>query len=326
MSSESEDMPGSSDAINYSIRPNKSVERKLIVDALSRLPASLRLQEFRYIGMGAMWFVDFVLFHRSLRIQDMVSIEKRNYARANFNRPYSCIKVIDGETTPLLENQLLPLKDKRLVVWFDYDGVMNRSVLLDIELVCQDAQPGSILLITVNAHKNSYRKSGDGGTLLIQESLAADFGKLVPDPFPQEGDTRIGFQKVIGSMLTNHISRTVLRVRKSLEYCQMFDFAYEDGAPMVTVGGMICDATLQAGVAASPAFGLDYVAKPQQYRIEVPPLTFREKYAIDQLLPALQPPFDENLKRELEFALTQTQIENYRKFYTYYPLFWEILA
>jgi hypothetical protein len=319
-------MAGSSDSINYSVRPNKSVERKLIVDALSRLPVNLKLSDYRYIGMGAMWFVDFVLVHRFLRIEDMISIEINNRDRAYFNRPYSCIKVIEGESTALLNEGVLPLKDKPLIVWFDYDGMLTRSVLKDLEYLCWNATLGSIFLVTVNAHKHSYMKKVGDETISLKESLAPDLGKLVPDPFPANADTRLGFQKLLGQMIQDHISRTVLASRECLEFLPLFDFSYEDGAPMVTVGGILCDEALRAAIKASPAFGLDYIGKPDQYRIEVPPLTFREKHAIDQLLPALKPPYKSNLKKELAFSLDSKQIENYRRFYPFYPLFWELFT
>jgi hypothetical protein len=319
-------MAGSSDSINYSVRPNKSVERKLIVDAMARLPVSLKLPHYRYIGMGAMWFVDFILVHRFLKISDMISIESDDHARAHFNRPYSCVEVMDGDSTALLTEGKLPLKDKPLIVWFDYDGILTHSVLKDLEYLSWSARPGSIFLVTVNAHKNSYRKSEGNQKMSVKESLAPDFGKLIPDPFPDVAETQPGFEKLLGKMLHNHISRTVLSDRKSLEFLPLFDFSYEDGAPMVTIGGVLCDEAMSAAIKTSPAFELDYVGKAIQYRIEVPPLTFREKHAIDQLLPGLKPPYEGNLKIELTFSLTAKQIENYRKFYPFYPLFWEIFA
>ncbi|MGA2281911.1 MAG: O-methyltransferase [Verrucomicrobiota bacterium] len=192
--------------------------------------------------------------------------------------------------------------------------------------MCWNALAGSILIVTVNANRNFYRKGEGTEKLSVEESLLIDFGKLVPSPFPVEADTRPGFPKLLGKMLRDHLSRTVLAGRKSLEILPLFDFSYEDGSPMVTVGGILCDTRLRAECVGSPAFTLDYVGKTTQYRIQVPPLTFREKHAIDQLLPALQPPLAESLQKALRFSLAETQIENYRKFYPYYPLFWELFA
>ena len=67
----------SSDYINYVIRPNKTVERKLIFETLSRLAPIFNFAEYRYIGFGALWFVDFVMAHKYLSIANMISIEKR---------------------------------------------------------------------------------------------------------------------------------------------------------------------------------------------------------------------------------------------------------
>ena len=88
----------SSDYINYAIRPNKAVERKLIFEVLSVLSPVLNLPGYRYIGLGAPWFVDFVMAHRYLLIEDMISIEQDEIlaSRAEFNKPYACVSVIHG--------------------------------------------------------------------------------------------------------------------------------------------------------------------------------------------------------------------------------------
>ena len=54
------------DAINYATRPNKNVERKLIFSSLRELDRSFDLSNHKYIGLGSVWFVDFVLAHKSL--------------------------------------------------------------------------------------------------------------------------------------------------------------------------------------------------------------------------------------------------------------------
>ncbi len=76
--------------INYSIRPNKNVERKLIIEFLSALEQKFHISNYRYIGFGSMWFTDFILMHKALQINDMISIEesKSNEKRAEFNKPF----------------------------------------------------------------------------------------------------------------------------------------------------------------------------------------------------------------------------------------------
>ena len=55
------------DSINYELRPNKNVERKLFMEMFRRLEKRLNIQDdYRYIGLGGLWFSDFSMIHRML--------------------------------------------------------------------------------------------------------------------------------------------------------------------------------------------------------------------------------------------------------------------
>ena len=72
------------------------------------------------------------MLHKELGITDMISIERdvQNIDRYEFNKPYSNIKILDGESN----QELVKLKwDMRTIVWLDYDGRLNKSVLQDVE-------------------------------------------------------------------------------------------------------------------------------------------------------------------------------------------------
>jgi hypothetical protein len=320
-------MAGSSEAINYSIRPNKSVERRLLVDALALLPDTLNLSAYRYIGLGGMWFTDFVLFHRILRINDMISMESDDPERASFNIPLSCIRVIPGESNELLKEGTIPLIDKELLVWMDYDGTATPTVLFDLEQFCLQAKKGSIVIATVNAYKRSYLQMDetvldDPKNLSLAESLSY-LGDLVPNPLPNNADTQGGFGKLLATMLLNHMGRVILKGRKDLTFLPLFNFAYADRAPMVTVGGAICDAQLNNEIRSSQCFGLEFIGKTGQSSISVPPLTYREKLAFDCLLPELDEAFESSFYEKLKFKLPPAQIDDYRRYYRYYPVYWE---
>ena len=82
------------DVVNYTIRPNKNIERKLVFESLRELSTPLGLGDYRYIGLGSPWFIDFLLAHRYLLIRDMICIEFEEHApRMEFNKPYDCIAV-----------------------------------------------------------------------------------------------------------------------------------------------------------------------------------------------------------------------------------------
>jgi|SRR5438128_8005847 len=84
--------------IDYSIRPAKSVERKMLAEALSRLSKLERPDNYRYVGFGAIYFRDFSLFHKMLGIHDMKSIEHNRSEETRFwsNRPFRCVEMLFG--------------------------------------------------------------------------------------------------------------------------------------------------------------------------------------------------------------------------------------
>ena len=69
-------MPPSYRSIDYSLRPGKYAERRMLSEALRKLHPFAAVDSYRYIGMGSIWFTDFAHFHRTLGITDMVSLER----------------------------------------------------------------------------------------------------------------------------------------------------------------------------------------------------------------------------------------------------------
>ena len=61
---------------NYSLRPSKQVERKIMIEVLLRLSkAGYTISDYRYLGFGSPYYVDFVMFHKYLFMKDMVCVE-----------------------------------------------------------------------------------------------------------------------------------------------------------------------------------------------------------------------------------------------------------
>jgi hypothetical protein len=82
--------------INYLLRPSKQVERKLIIEALPRLSkADYFLNEYTYLGLGSVYYADFILFHKYLFIDDMICAEEDAIPkRMDFNKPYEFIRLL----------------------------------------------------------------------------------------------------------------------------------------------------------------------------------------------------------------------------------------
>ena len=77
--------------IDYSIRPAKHAERRMLCDIFRRLRPFGRIEDYIYIGFGSVWFSDFSLFHRALGVKKMLSIEHAADAQARIeeNKPFN---------------------------------------------------------------------------------------------------------------------------------------------------------------------------------------------------------------------------------------------
>jgi hypothetical protein len=307
--------------INYALRPNKVVERKLVFEVLSTFLPAVNFSTYNYIGLGSMWFVDFIMAHKLLSIGTLISIEKKSPDRARFNAPYKCIEVKRGKST-----DVLPTLDYNapILAWMDYDEGPSPSIIDDFEQLCRASAPGSFLFMTVNAHIGSIRDQKDPeGKLLSRADAFSRSVKGFSDTALREGDLSAKkYPGVLSSTLLIVLQRFVRRRARGLAYLPICNFSYNDGAPMITIGGLLADEALErkfADIKAQP--NPDYFAPTTIFEIAVPPLTHREKMAIDRLLPAAEPP---QIQAELGFEIPAKQVVQYYRFYLHYPVFAEI--
>src|SRR4051812_40176503 len=86
--------PASYERVNYLLRPSKQVERKLFVETLHRLcTAGYQIANYTYLGMGSVYFADFLLFHKYLYIDRMVCAERTAPRRMRFNLPFKFVQL-----------------------------------------------------------------------------------------------------------------------------------------------------------------------------------------------------------------------------------------
>lgn len=278
-------MTGSYERINYALRPGKNIERKMLCEAFRRLSHFARLDSFRYIGFGSTYFSDFTLFHKSLGIHNMVSIEKdaHHADRFNFNRPYRCIEMEWGHSNDVLPR--LPW-DVRTIVWLDYDSVLDDSVLTDVKFVTASASVPTALVITVNAHPAPYENDR---VQLFRDQVGPG---RVPADVSQEslggwGTALVG-RRIIDAEIQETLSdRNGGRLPGTrYVYRQLFNFRYQDDAKMVTVGGLLFDEGQSDTFARCGFDGLDFVRLDKEpCLIQIPSLTFKELRHLNSKLP-----------------------------------------
>ncbi len=144
-------MSDSGRKINYSIRPAKCVERKIICELLNKIQTPIPIHQYRYIGFGSYYFTDFILFHNQLNIEKMISIEHSSSPqRYEFNKPYNCIEMMFSDSSDALNRQLSFPKDSADFIWLDYDDAFNEGMLADLITASQKIQLGSMLFVSFN--------------------------------------------------------------------------------------------------------------------------------------------------------------------------------
>ena len=117
--------------------------------------------------------------------------------------------------------------------------------------------------------------------------------------------------------------RSSLKKSGRLErFYPLFNMHYADTAAMVTIGGMIADSKDAERLATCKLNErFDCVTGEDQFIINVPHLTMKEKIGLDRVLPggeAAAPGGSEDVP-----ILDEDEIRSYNKFYRYYPVFGE---
>ena len=86
------------------LRPRKQVERKIIIELVQELQTVLGidLKDYQYIGLGSIYYYDFILFNKFLKITDMISLDRESCVqRFEFNKPFDFL-IISLLLLPLL--------------------------------------------------------------------------------------------------------------------------------------------------------------------------------------------------------------------------------
>ena len=310
-------MPASYREIDYRIRPGKYVERMMMVEAFRRLRFA-SVESYQYVGLGSVYFSDFMLIHRALGIQKMVSIERAVQDRDRFvgNIPFSTVEMLWGDTATELAKVDLSL---RSIVWLDYDGRLSSSMLSDIANVVTRVTGGSVLAVTVQCKFDRVigEHGADASVQELVDTLGA--GRVAHDlkttDIEGQGTGRL-FRRIILEEINRALSarNAVLHRTHQFEARQVFNFRYEDGVPMMTLAVVIVDAG-QRGLLDLCSFdALDFVRTGEEhFKIAIPKLTPREIKALEA-----QMPNDDPSKLSLG-AIPPRDAGQYTKLYRFFP-------
>lgn len=329
--SNSRQLKPSFEKVNYLLRPRKQIERKIIIELLRLIQD---IDKYNYIGLGSIFYYDFILFHKLLNINKMISLDdKTANKRFKFNLPYDFIKFINKRTTDFFS--IYKLKSKT-IIWLDYDIPIfknhdrNNTIFRDIDLVCRNLKSPIILILTIDvkniADFNEIKAFFDEFNCYIPDKLKTDIIKRIPREF------NLHYDKIVQNIILNYFDE--IQKLDTNKFSKLFSFCYEDSRPMFTLGGVLgvkndADDIIKL-VKTNEFYNTDY---DNITSIDVPNLTYKEKIYIDENISFLNGCLEKAKKNkrkqnkvlnDLGFELSSIDsLRAYLRFCRYYPQYYE---
>lgn len=318
-------MPGSDKFVNYTIRPSKAIERKMMCELLREIQVLTSRTEIRYIGLGARYFVDFLMLHNEFGIKDMISIEAAGNAqekkRYEFNKPLKYIKIQYGHTSQVLP-QIEGFGEKLNFVWLDYDSKFSDFMVDDAISLMTKLEVGSIYFMSC-----CHRYEGIN-TSEIQESFK-NFNKIYfKDDIEKKHYSTKQLPYVINNILSTNIHEAIKKrnfnTKKKVKFKRLLFLTYADGAPMLTIGGIIVDDVLEQRMQESnliEKYDFLRAEKEEYYKIEIPKFTQKEISHVLKEIPISKEEYEK--KADKFHGIEFEEIETFEKIYRYFPFYTE---
>ncbi len=190
------------------------------------------MTEDRYVGMGAVRFYDFLLVHRYLGIDQMVSLEhdKKMFRRSVYNVPFSFIEVRNQSTAKFIEEDRFECST---VAWFDYDGGIGPHILGDIAGISLKMKLGDFFFATVyGGPPSAIDKLNDSDRFIWLQDTFGDFaGEVTIEDVENANFTSAGHKLLLAAM------KSAFAARRDGRFRFLLQVEYTDSVSMVTVGG-----------------------------------------------------------------------------------------
>jgi hypothetical protein len=325
------------ESVNYLLRPKKQIERKIIIEILRELNSEIELSKYLYVGLGSIYYYDFILFHKFLKMNNLLSIDnKSTRKRFEFNRPYDFILFENKTSTEYLSEFDW---QQNTALWLDYDERLNDIVLADLKLIAKNCKSKDILVVTVNAScvKNIIQRKQ------FRIKFYSDFGKYISTKYsPKKYYTPTFLPELLQNVIINYLE-TMCEYR-CVKFFKLFSFSYQDTSSMFTIGGVFdeTDGLVRRSCNNNFIFTDETIKQ-----IDVPILTYCEKFWLDSHIEKMkgmakkiedkvekdtkitdkrkrEQKMTEMLNKKLPFELPSFYaFRNYLDYYRYYPQYYE---
>lgn len=319
------------DKLHYDLRPCKQVQRRMIMDALLKLAEEgqgFSISNYKYTGMGAKHFVDFILFHKFLNINNLRSVEKEQKHKIafEFNKPFDLIKMEYCDVGLIMEKLEKTLKH---LIWLDFDKILNSENTSAIQSAAGNITHRSILLISVCIENPFPHAKPDEVPEKIKDRLKNN-GVNVND-FEKIDFSEGNFKRTTVKIIAREINDGLTKNERNLEFFPLFNFTYSDGLKIATVGGVFVNKSLANKLQTSQIFEkfpfLRSNFSDPPYNIQINPMTKKEKVFLDSIMPSgkHKKTIKDTISKEVFDYYKKEFFEDYKEIYKYYPSYAELL-
>lgn len=342
--------------VSYSIRPNKTVERLLFVELLSRLERALPspIDQYCYVGLGGPFLDDFKLMYSEFGMRHMVSIESDLdvHRRQLFNRPFRHIQCLNIKSGELIDHLDMHVPTIRRIFWLDYSeaglGALRQQIQ-EFETLLPKLNAYDIVKVTLNANPSILGDEADEFDVVRQTSykrklidseldehrlevLRNRLGDKLPgevdrQPIGTELVRRPQFPRLILALI-EHAAYKFQQGMGELKFQPLAAYSYADGQQMLTVTGIMLSAASADSVVKSPGLNRWKLARLTWDKlpipISVPFMSVKERSRVDSLLHLGG---GKSIQRRLKILLHETEeksaaaLDDYKRLNRHYSHF-----
>ncbi|MBD5801476.1 hypothetical protein AZOA_08910 [Azoarcus sp. Aa7] len=330
--------------VPYHMRQNKSVDRMLFIDLLTRLNRYIPIPDYRYVSFGAAFLEDFKLLHSHFGLRSMLSIEmdEQAFLRQTFNLPLRCIQNFRQKSGDFIDRYN---SETPTIIWLDYASAKElREQLQEIQALVVKLRVGDVLKVTLNAnpeamspglhHYDGRQETVDEKRDRLFKQLDTRLGDFLPTGYSPDDLSPIRFPKMLLGASRDAITTAFdgRRLSEGVYIQPLLSCAYQDGPHQMLTFTVIVlrdgeknDFLDKTGLNNWGYQNLDW---ENFNKISVPALTVKEKISIDRLLPGGSA---EEILTQLGFNFGRNNresveaVENYKKYYRYYPNYQRVM-
>lgn len=315
------------DKINYKLRTQKRIERALMIDLINLFNFEVADNRLNYIGMGSLYFTDFIYFHKHCSIDEMYSIEymrdeagnhdSNKEKRFRSNIPIDKITLVPKLVSEAIDDDDLPL-EKTNFVWYDYDGNFYPSIIDDLVKTVEKMEESSILAISFNGYVPYKFKSGKD--VINTKKCVINYKPYMLGTVLDESEFVVDkYSDTVGELCEKYLQKIVDERNElcgtNLKLSRISRIIYQDGVKMYTYIWAFIDMDKYPDLEAE--FSKLKIAGDIDLTMEN--LTLYEKMYLDKHCDELPEELAEKLGVEIN------TVERYYEYAKYIPEFSEIV-